>query len=114
MFKVVDIKSLLWPVEIKVPKGDGSADFDRHEVKVEYKVLNTDQMAELMEKNTINGQPWKVEDMVVGWDDIHGPDGEKMTFSKQKLKKLMKTPYITAAFIEGFWLCHEGYAGKNS
>lgn len=139
MFKVVKIESLLWPVEISVPKLDGSGDHDTHEVKIEYKVLDSDEK----QRNTENidrylnalralsdtqviGQELLAEtiklkkqfgvdvtDFVVGWDGIFNEDDSPMKFSKSQLKKLMKIPYMETAINDGFGFCQEGYAGKN-
>lgn len=114
MFKVIEITSLLWPVEINVPRTDGSGEHDVHEIKVEYKTYDADELKELADGNSEASKNFKVEDQILGWDGIYDAKGEPIKYSKQTLKKLMKTPFLSRGLIQGFWLCQEGYAGKNS
>jgi len=113
MFKVVEITSLLWPVTIIVPREDGSGEHDEHQVKVKYKVYETDGLLEEVDGQS-RVKDLKIIDQILGWDDIYEADGSPMPFTKANLKKVFKTPYIARAFIDGFWLCQEGYQGKNS
>lgn len=110
MFKVIDIKSLLWPVDIQVPKSDGSGDHDEHMIKIEYKTLNRDAIEKLASGGD---ESFDITDQIVGWADVFDGEGEELKFSKANLKKALKIPYMASGVKRGFWLCQEGYAGKN-
>lgn len=114
MFRVEDIKELLWPVEINVPRNDGSGESDPHQIKVRYRYLPTDDYQKALD-TVLNSKTGNRDfrDYVLGWEDVADANGKPMPFNKANLKRVMSHRWIAQAINTGFRHCQDAGLIKN-
>jgi len=114
MFKVETLESLLWPVEVNVPRDDGSGESDTHQIKVRYRYLTTDEYEAATAKVMSMGGDVDYREFVLDWEDVTGADDKPLTFSKANLKRLMSHRWLASAINYGFRDCQDaGVVLKN-
>jgi len=113
MFKVTKLDSLLWPVEIDMPRDNGTAETDTHRVKIRYRYLSTADYEEATSAVLAIGSDVDYRQFVLGWEDVFDADGKPMAFSKAALDEVMQERWIAAAINAGFRDCQNAGLRKN-
>jgi hypothetical protein len=113
MFKVKKIDSLLWPVEIDVPREDGSAQTDTHLVKIKYRYLSTDDYEQATKEVLAKDSDKDFRDFVLDWEDVFDAEGNQLPFSRKALNDIMSERWIAAAINYGFRDCQDAGLRKN-
>jgi len=113
IYKVGSVIELLWPVDIHVPKGDGTRDSEVYPVKIKYKHLSR-QGADEAEKAVILSDFEKdYSEFIIGWEGVHDNEGRPFEFTRENLDVAMSDTWFYDSIHEGFRDQQQAGGSKN-
>lgn len=126
MFKFAPKNEVLWPVEIRAPRGDGSGGVQVFKIRVLFRLLSrTDaRTLEVCGRKAYSGTV-EEEDAaraeaerllrahIVGWEDVHDEQDAPLPFSDEALTAMLNVPYIERAIVSALLQASLGAPAKN-
>lgn len=107
MFVLKKDHSFTWPVHVGIPVDDGKYDVKTFSVKFE--AIDQDRITDLLTGS--DGDLLK--EVVTGWSDYAGIQGNEIPFSDEERDKLLKIPYVRAAMVKAFFEAINGVKGVS-
>lgn len=107
-YKKIKAASYKWPLVIYVPKEDGSGDYDKFGMELEFR---REKRSEL-EKCGNNVELLKK--VVCGWSGYADAAGAEVKFSDKEFEELLEDTFFVPAAAKAFWDSLGGAQEKNS
>ena len=107
-YKKVKASSYPWPVIVWTPKEDGSGDYDKFAMQVEFRRMKRSEL----EKLSNNVELLKA--VVCGWSGYQDAAGADIKFSDKELQELLDDTAFVPAAAQAFWESLSGAQEKNS
>lgn len=112
MFKLSQSEAYFWPVVVEFPV-DGRT--DKQDFSGKFKRLKQSRLKEIADQI----QAGKITDselvreILVGWKDIKGEDGQDLPFTSDALDRLLDVPLVSQAIVTAFFNSVTGAKIKN-
>jgi hypothetical protein len=111
MFKLVNLKSVKWPVEVHTPRDGGET--VKGTFNAEFRILDNDEFAAIYDHGG------KDVDMIkktcIGWDQkLCDENGDPIPFSEEQLDLVLNKPYVRNAFVTAYIDCSSGKAARKN
>lgn len=104
MFKIKTNTNYSWPVPFEMPKSGGG--YEKMPFSVEFKRLTASEIKELRDRMGTAELPDDdafCREVVTGWRDVTGEDGQALPFSPENLTVLLDVHGISAAIVLAFF-----------
>ena len=110
MFKISSKNEFWWPVQIKIPRGDGTKRMDTHQIKMLFKLVSRSELAKITEKEEEDIQ---IAEYILDWDGVKDEEGNDVPFSREMLDQLLDNLYVMRSVSDAFQECQFGALEKN-
>ncbi len=95
MFKLALVKTVSWPVDVKIPQDGGKTKEVRFTAKLE--ILSNEEYNDVL----VNGNLLKR--VLVGWEGVLPEDGnEPVPFSDEAKAQMLEIPYVCAGLLNAY------------
>lgn len=113
MFKIVKQRRVEWPVVIPVPQSGGKV--QKHEITAEFDILPQTRIEEITAEARSGDQDKALlREVLVGWDDVAGEDGQPIGFSPEARDALIDISYVRAALMRAYFEASSGAAARKN
>lgn len=106
-YKKVKAGSYKWPVTITLAKEDGSGDFDKFAMTLEFRRLKRTEIEGL--KNNVE----LLKKAVCGWSGYQDSAGAEIKFTDKEFEEMMEDTAFVPAAASAFWESVSGAQEKN-
>lgn len=113
MFKIVEDRTVRWPVTIPVPQDGGSVQKCR--MTAHFRMLDDKRFADFTGGDRSGeGDAGILREVLVGWDegDVRDEADQAQPFSEEWRDRLIGVSYARMALIKGYLEAHGGHEAK--
>lgn len=104
MFKLAQVKTIKWPVDVQIPLDGGRVSKQRF--TAEFEILPSDEYSRAIDEGDV------LDRVVRGWsDDVQNEAGEPLPFSEEAKAAMLKISYVRVALLRAYL---DACAGKEA